>query len=160
MALIEIDNLSVTYRAKGRDVRAVEGVSLKVEARDSFGLVGESGSGKSTILRAICGLAPVTGGTIRIAGKANVANSNIITPRGMATKVTAEQYAALQKNHVFALQKENGFLTAEQHKEDAEKVAANMQGRDKSAPDTTEDMLLGGDVDAVDGTVIKKKERK
>ena len=99
-------------------------------------------------------------GTIRIAGKANVANSNIITPRGMATKVTAEQYAALQKNHVFALQKENGFLTAENHKEDADKVAANMQGRDKSAPDTTEDMLLGGDVDAVDGTVIKKKERK
>ena len=99
-------------------------------------------------------------GVIRIAGKANVANSNIITPRGMASKVTDEQYAALKKNHVFQMHAENGFLTAEIHKEDPEKVAANMQGRDKSAPDTTEDMLLGGDVDAVDGTVIKKKERK
>ncbi len=76
MALIEIENLSVTFRAKGRDVRAVEGVSLAVEARESFGLVGESGSGKSTILRAICGLAPVTGGTIRIAGEP------LPTPRG------------------------------------------------------------------------------
>ena len=69
MSLIEIENLSVTFQAKGRHVRAVEGVSLKVNERESYGLVGESGSGKSTILRAICGLAPVTGGTIRIGGE-------------------------------------------------------------------------------------------
>jgi peptide/nickel transport system ATP-binding protein len=69
MALIEIDNLIVHFRAKGHLVRAVEEVSLAVDARESYGLVGESGSGKSTILRAICGLAPVTGGTIRIAGE-------------------------------------------------------------------------------------------
>ncbi|MDT8345045.1 MAG: ABC transporter ATP-binding protein [Thermohalobaculum sp.] len=69
MPLIEIDNLHVTFDAKGRAVHAVRGVSLGVEPRESFGLVGESGSGKSTILRAICGLAPVTGGEIRIGGK-------------------------------------------------------------------------------------------
>ena len=67
--LIEIDNLSVTFRAQGRDVRAVQGVSLSVAAQESFGLVGESGSGKSTILRAICGLAPISGGSIRINGE-------------------------------------------------------------------------------------------
>jgi len=66
--LIEIDDLSVTF-GKGRDaVQAVQGVSFAVEARESYGLVGESGSGKSTILRAICGMAPVTGGVIRIDG--------------------------------------------------------------------------------------------
>ncbi len=66
--LIEIDDLSVTF-GKGRDaVRAVRGVSFAVNARESFGLVGESGSGKSTILRAICGMAPVTGGELRIDG--------------------------------------------------------------------------------------------
>ena len=67
--LVEIENLSVTFNAKGHTVRAVEGVSLKVGARESFGLVGESGSGKSTILRAICGLAPISGGSIRIGGE-------------------------------------------------------------------------------------------
>ncbi len=67
--LIEIENLSVTYHAKGRVIRAVQDVSLTVAARESYGLVGESGSGKSTILRAICGLAPITAGTIRIDGK-------------------------------------------------------------------------------------------
>ncbi len=69
MALIEIENLSVTYLSKGHRVQAVKDVSLAVAARESFGLVGESGSGKSTILRAICGLAPISGGTIRIAGQ-------------------------------------------------------------------------------------------
>lgn len=67
--LIEIRNLSVTFTAKGHKVRAVEDVSLNVARQESYGLVGESGSGKSTILRAICGLAPISGGSIRIAGE-------------------------------------------------------------------------------------------
>ena len=49
MALIEIDNLSVTFLSKGHRVNAVKDVSLSVAAQESFGLVGESGSGKSTI---------------------------------------------------------------------------------------------------------------
>ncbi len=78
MALIEIENLSVTFNANGRQVRAVENVSLNVGERESFGLVGESGSGKSTILRAICGLAPISAGSIRIKGEP------VRTPRGRA----------------------------------------------------------------------------
>jgi peptide/nickel transport system ATP-binding protein len=66
--LIEVDRLAVTYTRGGRAVRAVRAVSFAVEPRESFGLVGESGSGKSTILRAICGLAPVSDGEIRIGG--------------------------------------------------------------------------------------------
>ncbi|MFO1143733.1 MAG: ABC transporter ATP-binding protein [Amaricoccus sp.] len=68
MSLIEIDELSVTYPQGRRLVHAVRDVSFAVDERASFGLVGESGSGKSTILRAICGLAPISGGEIRIAG--------------------------------------------------------------------------------------------
>lgn len=97
---------------------------------------------------------------IRIAGKANVANRNIITPRGVVTQVTDEQVAALKKNHVFQLHLENGFLTIEKSKADPEKVASDMTGRDKSAPDTTEDMLLKGDVEDVEGTVVKGKTKK
>ncbi len=98
MTLIEIENLSVTYSTKGRTVKAVEGVSLRVDAQESYGLVGESGSGKSTILRAICGLAPVSGGTIRIDGKP------IPTPRGVAfaaqvQMVFQDPYASLHPRH-------------------------------------------------------------
>lgn len=66
---IDIRDLTVVFRTKGQDVRAVEGVSLSVARGESYGLVGESGSGKSTILRAICGLAPVSGGRILIDGQ-------------------------------------------------------------------------------------------
>ncbi|MDQ2066132.1 ABC transporter ATP-binding protein [Xinfangfangia sp. CPCC 101601] len=97
-ALIEIKDLTVTYRSKGREVRAVEGVSLQVAARQSYGLVGESGSGKSTILRAICDLAPVTGGSIRIAGEA------LEDPRGtdfsrQVQMVFQDPYASLHPRH-------------------------------------------------------------
>lgn len=98
MALIEIENLTVTFRAKGREVRAVQDVSLSVDERESYGLVGESGSGKSTILRAICGMAPVTGGTIRIGGQP------VPTPRGRAFStevqmVFQDPYASLHPRH-------------------------------------------------------------
>jgi peptide/nickel transport system ATP-binding protein len=98
MSLIEIENLRVTFRAKGHEVRAVEDVTLTVDRRESYGLVGESGSGKSTILRAICGLAPVTGGTIRIGGKV------VVSPRDKAFSrqvqmVFQDPYASLHPRH-------------------------------------------------------------
>ena len=68
MALLQIDDLEVTFGHDRETVRAVRGVSLAVEEGESYGIVGESGSGKSTVLRAICGLAPVTAGTIRLDG--------------------------------------------------------------------------------------------
>jgi ABC-type dipeptide/oligopeptide/nickel transport system ATPase subunit len=39
-----------------------------VEPGESFGIVGESGSGKSTVLRAICGLAPLQQGSVTLTG--------------------------------------------------------------------------------------------
>jgi peptide/nickel transport system ATP-binding protein len=98
MNLIEIEKVSVTFRSKGREVRAVEDVSFTVAEGESFGLVGESGSGKSTILRAICGMAPVTAGTVRIGGQA------LPSPRGpgFATQVQMvfqDPYASLHPRH-------------------------------------------------------------
>jgi len=68
-AMVDIDRLSVTFGKGAGTVHAVSEVCFAVAAGESFGIVGESGSGKSTVLRAICGLAPVASGTLRIAGK-------------------------------------------------------------------------------------------
>jgi peptide/nickel transport system ATP-binding protein len=66
---LSVENLSVVYgHGRGR-VEAVVGVSFALAKNGSFGIVGESGSGKSTVLRAICGLAPVSDGEIRIDGE-------------------------------------------------------------------------------------------
>ncbi len=48
---------------------AVADTSFRVAPGESFGIVGESGSGKSTVLRAICGLAPRTGGSVALGGE-------------------------------------------------------------------------------------------
>ncbi len=57
MALLEIDNLTVTFG----DFRAVEKVSLSVEHGQTLGIVGESGSGKSVSMLALMGLIPYPG---------------------------------------------------------------------------------------------------
>ncbi|MER7460284.1 ABC transporter ATP-binding protein [Micromonospora sp. NPDC126480] len=70
MALLEVDDLSVTFARRGqRTVHAVDGVSFSVDAGEVVGLVGESGCGKSVTSLAIMGLLPKQPGT-RVGGKA------------------------------------------------------------------------------------------
>ena len=74
-----------------------------------------------------------------IAGGANLMNKHFVTPRGVATKVTAEQLAELRGNDMFKLHMANGFITVSESKQDAEVVAADMTGRDQSAPIVEQD---------------------
>ncbi|GLI02306.1 ATP-binding cassette domain-containing protein [Phytohabitans aurantiacus] len=72
MSLLDIDDLVVEYPGKGwrrAPFRALKGVSLSIGTGETLGLVGESGSGKTTLGRAVLGLAPVSGGTIRYDGR-------------------------------------------------------------------------------------------
>ncbi len=71
--LLEIDDLSVVYRAPGGDIDAVRGVTLTVGRGETVAIVGESGSGKSTtvhaIIRLLPGAASIPAGAIRFEGR-------------------------------------------------------------------------------------------
>lgn len=73
-----------------------------------------------------------------VAGKANVPNRHMLTPRGVSTQVSDEQLAVLRNNKVFQLHEKNGFVTVESRKVDADKVAKSMSNNDPSRPDTSE----------------------
>jgi len=67
--LLEVTDLRKYFRAaKGRPVRAVDGVSFAIERGESLGLVGESGCGKSTTARTVIGLHHATSGSVRFDG--------------------------------------------------------------------------------------------
>jgi peptide/nickel transport system ATP-binding protein len=68
-ALVREYRLGGGLWTKPTRLRAVDGVSLTVQAGETVGLVGESGCGKSTLLRSVLGLEPLQGGEIRLRGQ-------------------------------------------------------------------------------------------
>jgi len=70
MALLELTDISKTYRSPGDGVAAdvLHEVSLSLEAGSSTAIVGPSGSGKTTLLNVIGGLDRPTSGTVLLGG--------------------------------------------------------------------------------------------
>lgn len=71
MAHISLRDVVKEYRGTAKDaapVRAVDGVSLDIEAGDIYGMIGYSGAGKSTLVRLVNALEPVTSGAIEVDG--------------------------------------------------------------------------------------------
>ncbi|MDT3724612.1 dipeptide ABC transporter ATP-binding protein [Streptomyces sp. DSM 41972] len=76
MSLLELDDVKVHFPIKKGvlvdrtvgHVYAVDGVSLKVEAGETYGLVGESGCGKTTLGRSVLRLVDITEGSVVLDG--------------------------------------------------------------------------------------------
>ena len=65
MFAVEIKNLSKNFGTK----QAVCSLDMTVPMGSIYGFIGENGSGKSTTEKMICGLIPVSGGSIKLYGK-------------------------------------------------------------------------------------------
>lgn len=60
MALLEIENLRVSFDTAAGEFKALDGVSYAVDSGEVLAIVGESGSGKSVAMLAVMGLLPKT----------------------------------------------------------------------------------------------------
>ena len=71
-ALLEVRQLRTSFQGEQGEVRAVDGVSLRLERGRTLGIVGESGCGKSVTALSIMGLVPspgrIAGGEVRFDG--------------------------------------------------------------------------------------------
>jgi len=84
---------------------------------------------------------PVRTAVVLIKGGANVVGKkHLITPRGVCTIITEEELTVCRQDPTFVLHEQNGFLAIESSQTDADHVAANMTGRDESAPLVPEDI--------------------
>lgn len=67
---VEVQNLSVSFRRKGRLTQALQGVTFSAPAGSMVGIIGASGCGKSTLLRVLAGVERDYDGEVRIYGRA------------------------------------------------------------------------------------------
>lgn len=76
--------------------------------------------------------------SVLVHGRAGVADKHLITPRGVMTKVSDEDFAMLSNNALFKLHTENGYIKFEKKAAEVDKVVVDMKARDVSAPITPE----------------------
>ncbi|HNQ89616.1 MAG TPA: ABC transporter ATP-binding protein [Verrucomicrobiota bacterium] len=68
MALVELRNVSKIYHLGDEEIRALDDVSIDIEAGAFMSIIGPSGSGKSTLMHILGCLDSPTCGTIRLDG--------------------------------------------------------------------------------------------
>ncbi|TDD38844.1 ABC transporter ATP-binding protein [Actinomadura sp. KC06] len=72
--LLQVDDLHVSFRVRGQDVRAVNGLSYTLAEGETVAILGESGSGKSVAAQAVMGIldmppASIGRGSVRLRGE-------------------------------------------------------------------------------------------
>lgn len=81
---------------------------------------------------------------VLVHGGANLPSKVLVTPRGVMTTISDEEYDRLKDSPGFKQHVENGFLTVEDKPHDPDNVAGEMQPKDTSAPTVPEDFEKAG----------------
>jgi putative ABC transport system ATP-binding protein len=69
VSLIHLEGLSKVYRVGDQEIRALDGVNLRIDEGEFIAIIGSSGSGKSTLMHLLGCLDTPTAGRMEICGK-------------------------------------------------------------------------------------------
>lgn len=69
MSIVFLEDVRKTYRIGDQEIQALNGVSLRIEEGEFFGIIGPSGSGKSTLMHLLGCLDTPTTGRMEICGR-------------------------------------------------------------------------------------------
>ena len=81
---------------------------------------------------------------VLIRGGANLPSKVLVTPRGVPTELTDEQYDRVKESPGFKQHLENGFLSVEDRPHDVDAVVSDLEEKDTSAPMTPKDFEDAG----------------
>lgn len=87
-APIALTSVVKVFGRRHAQVRALDGISFRVEAGETFGLIGPNGSGKTTLIRLLLGLGRPTSGVVRVLGQ-TMPNRRVATHIGYMTQASA-----------------------------------------------------------------------
>jgi putative ABC transport system ATP-binding protein len=90
--MIDIADLRLTLASDAGPVNILNGLNLKVAAKESLGIVGPSGSGKTSLMLLIAGLEQASGGRIRL-GNAEVGDAEV-------TALSEDALALYRRRHI------------------------------------------------------------
>jgi peptide/nickel transport system ATP-binding protein len=101
MALLSVSDLKAFYTSGSHVVRAVDGVSLDINAGETVGLVGETGCGKSTLGKTILRLVEPQAGQILFDGVdlADISSRQLRAQRRRLQMVFQDPFASLNPRH-------------------------------------------------------------
>ncbi|MDD4488862.1 MAG: ATP-binding cassette domain-containing protein, partial [Methanothrix soehngenii] len=95
--MLQIENLSKTYRLNDRDIEVLKNISFTAQPGEILGIVGKSGGGKSTLMKILRGMESFDSGKITLDG-------TTITPDSSDEEVRAQMaVTAIHLQRDFAL---------------------------------------------------------
>ena len=130
MTILSTKNLRKIYGAGQNEVRALDGVDLKVDKGEFVAVVGTSGSGKSTVGNCINGLIPFaypgkSSGRLRVdgreAGESSIFELSHVV--GTVLQDTDGQFIGLTVGEDIAFAAENDCVPQEKMRQIVDKVA-------------------------------------
>ncbi len=83
---------------------------------------------------------------ITVKGGSNVADKRLVTPNGVITPVSEADYEILKNNREFQNHVDRGYVKINRLKTDPEKIARDLEEKDKSAPITPDFYMKNNDV--------------